>query len=52
MRIVVIDFMGLDGVVRGGPHADTHGDFADGGRSRAYLNVDTFGAAVRHPVRS
>jgi len=38
MRIVIIEFMSLDGVVQapGGPDEDTDGGFAHGGCTRAW----------------
>jgi dihydrofolate reductase len=47
MRIVVSDFMSLDGVVQapGGQEEDTEGAFAHGGWSMPYFDADTMGAA-------
>ena len=48
MRIVVSDFMSLDGVVQapGGPDEDTEGGFAHGGWSMQYFDPDTMGPAI------
>ncbi|QNI07155.1 dihydrofolate reductase [Mycobacterium kubicae] len=48
MRIVLSDFMSLDGVVQapGGPDEDTDGGFAHGGWSMPYFDVETMGAAI------
>lgn len=48
MRIVVSDFMSLDGVVQapGGPQEDTEGGFAHGGWSMPYFDDETMGSAV------
>ncbi|MFP5297660.1 MAG: dihydrofolate reductase family protein [Actinomycetota bacterium] len=48
MRIVLIDFMSLDGVVQapGGPEEDTDGGFAHGGWSMPLLDVEVMGAAI------
>jgi dihydrofolate reductase len=45
MRIVLADFMSLDGVVQapGGPQEDTDGGFAHGGWSMPFFDVDTMG---------
>src|SRR3954465_6801326 len=47
MRIVIIDFMSLDGVVQapGGPDEDTDGGFAHGGWSVKYFDPETMGGA-------
>ena len=47
MRIVVYEFMSLDGVVQapGGPEEDTENGFAHGGWSMQYFDPDTMGAA-------
>ena len=48
MRIVLSDFMSLDGVVQapGGQEEDTDGGFAHGGWSMPYFEPETMGAAV------
>jgi len=48
MRIVVSDFMSLDGVVQapGGKEEDTEGGFEHGGWSMPYFDPETMGAAV------
>ena len=48
MRVVVNEFMSLDGVVQapGGPEEDTGGGFAHGGWSQPYFDVEVMGAAV------
>lgn len=48
MRVVVSDFMSLDGVVQapGGPEEDTEGGFAHGGWSMPFFDTDTMGAAI------
>src|SRR4051812_19808196 len=48
MRVVVSEFMSLDGVVQapGGPEEDTDGGFAHGGWSIPYFDPDVMGAAV------
>src|SRR5213080_1604410 len=48
MRIVVYEFMSLDGVVQapGGPGEDDDGGFAHGGWSAPYFDVDVMGAAI------
>jgi dihydrofolate reductase len=48
MRIVVSDFMSLDGVVQapGGAEEDTDGGFANGGWSMPFFDPETMGAAV------
>jgi dihydrofolate reductase len=47
MRIVVIEFMSLDGVVQapGGPNEDTDGGFAHGGWSQPFFDPEVMGAA-------
>ncbi|HEV2759134.1 MAG TPA: dihydrofolate reductase family protein [Acidimicrobiales bacterium] len=46
MRIVISEFMSLDGVVQapGGPQEDTDGGFAHGGWSMPYFDEDTMGS--------
>src|ERR1700730_19264905 len=48
MRIVVSDFISLDGVVQapGGPQEDIDGGFRHGGWAMPYFGPDTLGAAV------
>ena len=47
MRIVIIEFMSLDGVVQapGGPDEDTDGGFAHGGWSHPFFDPDVVGGA-------
>lgn len=48
MRVVISDFMSLDGVVQspGGKEEDTDGGFAHGGWSMPYFDVETMGSAI------
>jgi dihydrofolate reductase len=48
MRIVVNEFMSLDGVVQapGGPEEDTDGGFVHGGWSMPYFDPEVMGSAV------
>jgi dihydrofolate reductase len=48
MRIIITDFISLDGVVQapGGPEEDTDGGFAHGGWSGPYFDPETMGAAI------
>ena len=48
MRVVVNEFMSLDGVVQapGGPEEDTDGGFAHGGWSVPYFDPEVMGAAI------
>lgn len=48
MRVVVYEFMSLDGVVQapGGPEEDTDGGFAHGGWSHPYFDVEVMGAII------
>ena len=48
MRVVVNEFMSLDGVVQapGGAKEDTEGGFAHGGWSMPYFDVEVMGAAI------
>lgn len=48
MRVVLSDFMSLDGVVQapGGKEEDTDGGFANGGWSMPYFDPDSMGAAI------
>lgn len=52
MRIVISEFMSLDGVVQapGGPQEDTDGGFAHGGWSMPYFDEDTMGAVFDEVV--
>lgn len=54
MRIVLSDFMSLDGVVQapGGPKEDTDGGFAHGGWSMPFFDPDTMGQAVDEAMAS
>lgn len=47
MRIVIIEFMSLDGVVQapGGPEEDTDGGFAHGGWSHPFFDAEVVGGA-------
>ncbi|WAX79903.1 dihydrofolate reductase family protein [Streptomyces sp. KMM 9044] len=47
MRIVITEFISLDGVVQapGGPEEDTDGGFAHGGWSHAYFDPEVLGGA-------
>lgn len=53
MRIVVSDFMSLDGVVQapGGRKEDTDGGFEHGGWSMRYFDADTMGSAIDEVMR-
>jgi dihydrofolate reductase len=48
MRVILSDFMSLDGVVQapGGREEDTDGGFAHGGWSMPYFDVDVMGLAI------
>jgi dihydrofolate reductase len=48
MRIIIIDFISLDGVVQspGGREEDTTGGFAHGGWSAPYFDDEAMGAAI------
>src|SRR3954447_17049491 len=48
MRLVVNEFMSLDGVVQapGGAEEDTDGGFAHGGWSMPYFDLETMGPAI------
>jgi dihydrofolate reductase len=52
MRIVVSEFMSLDGVMQapGGPGEDTDNGFAHGGWSNPYFDNDVMGAAIGHAM--
>jgi dihydrofolate reductase len=47
MRIVIVEFMSLDGVVQapGGPDEDTDGGFAHGGWSQRFFDPEVMGGA-------
>jgi dihydrofolate reductase len=53
MRIVVSDFMSLDGVIQapGGRDEDTDGGFKHGGWSMRYFDVETMGSAIDEVMR-
>lgn len=53
MRIVLIDFMSLDGVVQapGGPDDDADGGFAHGGWSMRSFDTEVMGAAIDEGMR-
>ena len=48
MRVVVYEFMSLDGVVQapGGPEEDTDGGFAHGGWSAPYFDLEVMGPMI------
>lgn len=48
MRLVLSDFMSLDGVIQapGGPQEDTEGGFAHGGWSMPYFDPDSMGPFI------
>ncbi|MEU0477797.1 dihydrofolate reductase family protein [Streptosporangium sp. NPDC006013] len=52
MRIVIIEFMSLDGVVQapGGPNEDTDGGFAHGGWSHPFFDAEVMGGAFDDAV--
>src|SRR5450755_865379 len=54
MRVVVNEFMSLDGVVQapGGAEEDTDGGFAHGGWSMPYFDPEVMGAAVSEGMRT
>jgi dihydrofolate reductase len=54
MRIVLSDFMSLDGVVQapGGPEEDTDGGFRHGGWSHPFFDVEAMGAAIGEVMES
>jgi dihydrofolate reductase len=54
MRIVVNEFISLDGVVQapGGAEEDTDGGFAHGGWSMPYFDVEVMGTAIDEGMKS
>lgn len=54
MRIVVSDFISLDGVIQapGGQNEDTDGGFEHGGWSMPFFDVDTMGPAIDEVMES
>lgn len=54
MRIVLSDFMSLDGVVQapGGPEEDTDGGFDHGGWSMPFFDPETMGAVIDEALAS
>ena len=54
MRIIVIDFMSLDGVVQapGGPDEDTDGGFQHGGWSGPFFDPEVMGGAIDEVMQS
>ncbi|MDQ3640026.1 MAG: dihydrofolate reductase family protein [Actinomycetota bacterium] len=54
MRIVISEFMSLDGVVQapGGPQEDTDGGFAHGGWSMPYFDEETMGPVFDEVVEA
>ncbi|GAB3438311.1 dihydrofolate reductase family protein [Streptomonospora sediminis] len=54
MRIVLSDFMSLDGVVQapGGPEEDTDGGFAHGGWSMPYFDEEVMASYIDEAVQS
>ena len=54
MRVVVSEFMSLDGVVQapGGREEDTDGGFAHGGWSMPYFDVEVMGSAIDEAMRT
>ena len=53
MRIVIIEFMSLDGVVQapGGPDEDTDGGFAHGGWTHPFFDPEVVGSAFDDAMR-
>lgn len=53
MRIVISEFISLDGVVQapGGPDEDTDGGFAHGGWSHPYFDVEVMGPLIDEGLR-
>ena len=54
MRVVISDFMSIDGVVQapGGAQEDTDDGFTNGGWSMPYFDVDTMGAAIGETMQN
>ena len=54
MRIILSDFMSLDGVVQapGGPQEDTDGGFAHGGWSMPFFDPEAMGSAIDEVMRT
>jgi dihydrofolate reductase len=54
MRVVLIDFMSLDGVIQapGGPEEDPDGGFQHGGWSHRYFDPEVMGAYVDEALRA
>jgi dihydrofolate reductase len=54
MRVVVSEFVSLDGVVQapGGPDEDTDGGFAHGGWSHPYFDPEVMGAVISEGMNS
>jgi hypothetical protein len=54
MRIVVIEFISVDGVVQapGGPDEDTDGGFAHGGWSHPFFDPEVVGGAFTDALTS
>ena len=54
MRIVLTDFMSLDGVVQapGGPEEDADGGFAHGGWSMPYFDPETMGGFIDESMQT
>ena len=54
MRIVVSEFISLDGVVQapGGPEEDTDGGFAHGGWSHPFFDPEVMGAAIGNAMET
>src|SRR5690242_21539806 len=54
MRVLITDFMTLDGVVQapGGPQEDTDGGFAHGGWSGAHFDPEVMGPVIDEALKS
>ena len=54
MRIVVSEFISLDGVVQapGGPEEDTYGGFAHGGWSHPFFDPEVMGTAIGNAMET